>query len=97
MAMQANAAEGVQLNDVWQAIHQVAPDLNQLANEISWPLEHLLAINAYQGRTATYHFLGVDQVLDIFCAQDDYFALESIQWPDYELGERCPTMALRRL
>ncbi len=97
MAMQANAVEGVQLNNVWKAIHKVAPDLNQLADKISWPLEHLLAINAYRGRTATYHFLDVDQVLGIFCAENVSFALESVQWPDYELGDRCPTITLRKL
>jgi SAM-dependent methyltransferase len=97
MAMQPSASQGIQPRQVWNAIHQVAPDLDHLAERIGWPIEHLLAINAYRDRATSYHFLSIQQVLELFCTTQAGFEHESTHIPDYELGERCPTLVLRRL
>ncbi|MDZ7736194.1 MAG: class I SAM-dependent methyltransferase [Gammaproteobacteria bacterium] len=96
MAMQQDPAEGTRLKDVWDTIHGVAPDFNELASRTGWPLEHLLAINAYRDRTASYHFLTVVQIRELFCANPGGFSFKACRQPTYELGERCPTIVFRR-
>lgn len=93
MALQKNNTEGVALKMVWETLHQVAPDFERLAKEIDWPLEHLLAINAYRNSSSRYYFLTTDEVKDLF---DEGFTLENVHVPGYKLGERCPTVVFRR-
>jgi hypothetical protein len=96
MSLMESASEGVELGTIWRAIHAVAPDLQQLALRIGWPVEHMLAIYTYRGSTARYHFVTVDQVYDLFCGRPGGFKVHRLRVPSYELGERCPTIVLRR-
>jgi hypothetical protein len=96
MSLLDSAAEGVELGTVWQVIHGVAPDLERLAARIGWPVEHMLAIDAYRGSTARYHFVSVDQVSELFCGSPGGFEMRGLCVPVYELGDRCPTIVLRR-
>lgn len=97
MALHEDITQGVELERVWNAIHQVAPDFNRLAMQIGWPVEHLLAINAYRNCSSRYYFLDLDDVCHLFCESPGGFALEAVHVPTYELGEQCPTVVLRRL
>jgi hypothetical protein len=90
-----SATNGVELNQVWEAVHEVAPDLIALADRIGWASEQLLAINAYRECADRYYFPSVARVCDCFCGKAGGFRLESVNVPDYELGERCPTMVMR--
>lgn len=96
MAMQVRPEEGVQLSHVWEALHQVAPDFSQLATDIGWPLEHLLAINTYRECPSRYYFLTLTEVCRLFCEQPGGFQRDSIHEPTYPLGERCPLVFFRR-
>jgi hypothetical protein len=96
MALMESASEGVELGTVWRAIHRVSPDLERLASRIGWPVEHMLAINTYRESTARYHFVTVDEVSDLFCGNPGGFKVHRVHVPSYELGERCPTIVLRR-
>ncbi len=96
MALQEDVAEGVQMGHVWDAIHNVSPDLNRLASQIGWPIEHLLVINTYRNSKMRYHFLGIDEVRHLFCESPGGFEFEKLYVPEYALGERCPTIVLRR-
>lgn len=96
MALMESASEGVELGRVWRAIHAAAPDLEELALRIGWPVEHILAINTYREAAARYHFVTVDQVSDMFCCSPGGFEVLRLRMPSYELGERCPTIVLRR-
>lgn len=96
MALMESASEGVELGTVWRAIHAVAPDLERLALRIGWPVKHMLAINTYRGSTARYHFVTIDEVSDLFCGNPGGFEVHRLHVPSYELGERCPTIVLRR-
>jgi hypothetical protein len=96
MALMSSASEGVELGRVWRAIHAAAPNLEELALRIGWPVEHILAIHAYRESAARYHFVTVDQVSELFCASSGGFEVHSLDVPSYELGERCPTIVLRR-
>ena len=96
MALLESAAQGVELGTVWQTVHEVAPDLAALAQQIGWPVEHTLALNAYRGRESRYHFVTVEQVIEMFCHAPGGFEVLRLENPTYELGERCPTLILRR-
>lgn len=97
MAMQQDAYKGIAPHEVWSAVHDVAPDLEQLAERIEWPVEQMLALNAYRNRTLPYHFLGIDEVVALFCESGAGFELESHFQPTYELGDCCPTIVLKKI
>jgi hypothetical protein len=96
MALQECAATGVELRKVWCAIREIVFDLESLAEEIGWPIDHVLAMDIYRDSTARYSFVTVDQVYDLFCCNSGGFNLHSLYVPSYELGERCPTIVLQR-
>lgn len=96
MAMSRGAPPSVRLCDVWEAVNRVAPDLQALAHRIAWPLEHLLAIHTYRDQLTEYVFVNVEQIRKAFC-DPGAFELHRVDVPDYSLGERCPTVTLRRL
>jgi hypothetical protein len=96
MSLLESAGDGVELGTVWRALHEAAPDLEGLASRIGWPVEHMLAINTYRGSTDRFYFATVDQVADLFCGSPGGFEAHSLHVPSYELGERCPTIVLRR-
>jgi len=93
MALQESPESGVVLDAVWRTLHEAAGDWPGLAQRLSWNIEHLLAIDAYRGTQARYHFVAEAAVVEL--ASGD-FELASRHQPDYVLGERCPTLALRR-
>jgi len=96
MALQESAAEGVELGAIWRAIHDAAGDLERLAERIGWPVDHMLAINTYRASAGRYHFVTVDQVGELFGGAPGGFEVRRLCVPSYELGERCPTIVLRR-
>lgn len=96
MSLLESASDGVELGTIWRTIHAVAPDLVRLASTIGWPVEHMLAINAYRESTVRYHFVTVDEVSDLFCGSQRGFEVHRLHVASYELGEQCPTIVLRR-
>jgi len=96
MSLMGSAAEGVELETVWRAVARLTPRLEGLASRIGWPVEHMLAINAYRGSTARYCFVTVKQIRDLFCGSPGGFEVQRLHVPTYELGEQCPTVVLQR-
>jgi len=96
MSLMDDAAQGVELGEVWQALHNVAPDLTALASKIGWPPESMLAIQAYRGSRVRYYFVTVDQVRDMFCRSPGGFEVRRLCVPSYESGEQYPTIVLQR-
>ena len=96
MSLMNCAAEGVELGNLWRAIHEAAPDPERLASRIGWPTEHMLAINAYRDSASRYHFVTVDEVCDLFRGSPGGFEVGHLHVPSYDLGERCPTIVFRR-
>ena len=93
MALQPDAEVGVGVASVYATVRQAAPDLSVLAATLGWDLDHLLAIESYRESSTRYWFVTVDQVRDLFAGA---FDLETVHVPSYDLGERCPTVVLRR-
>jgi phenylacetate-CoA ligase len=96
MALQEDSTQGVPLGRVWDELHKTAPDLTVLAAKIGWPPENLLAINTYRDCASRYYFHSVAEVRQLFTENPGGFTLEGVNVPDYELGDRCPTVVFRR-
>lgn len=90
---------GVAVRSVWESLRRLAPDgWAALAKRLDWAEEHLEAIDAYENSEAVYHFAGIDRVIEMFIStRASAFELCSIRYPEYEMGDRCPVLALRRL
>lgn len=97
MAMQDAPEDGVAPHDVRERLFEVAGDWSALAERLGWPLEHLAAIDAYRHATARYYFVSESLVTEMLCGEEPLFECVSAETPDYELGERCPTVVYRRL
>jgi len=96
MAMQAALEEGVAPHDVRERLLEEAGDWPELADRLGWPLEHLAAIDAYRHATARYYFVTESLATGMLCEEKPHFECVSVETPDYELGERCPTAVYRR-
>jgi SAM-dependent methyltransferase len=96
MALQRSGEEGVAVHQVWQRLRDLARSWQELAERLGWPLEHLAAIDSYQGATNRYHFVTQEQVIDLFRSVAPEFRLTATVVPRYLLGERCPTVVFRR-
>ncbi len=97
MALHEDITQGIQLKQIWNAIHEVAPDFDRLATHIGWPIEHLMAINTYRNCPTRYYFIDLDDVCHLFCESPGGFTLDAVYVPTYELGEQCPTVVFRRI
>jgi hypothetical protein len=88
--------QGVKLADVWEAAHHLAPEGMALARHIGWPAEQRAALDAYRHCADRYYFPSVAQVRGAFCASPGGFECPEVHVPAYALGDRCPTLVLRR-
>lgn len=96
MALQESPAQGVELSSVWNALCGDWSDYERLARRIGWEQGHLSAIDSYRGSRNRYYFVTVGQVVDLFCVDPGGFETVAVEVPTYHLGERCPTVVLRR-
>jgi SAM-dependent methyltransferase len=88
MALWREPSVGVELRQVWDAVHRVAPDLTQLALHIGWRSEHLFAIDAYRDCSTRYYFFSLSDTRRLFCQDPGGFEIETTESPDYELGKQ---------
>lgn len=97
MALQESPSEGVALQTVWRRLRETADGWPALADRLAWPLEHLLAIDAYRESLARYHFVSAAQAKDLVCGGDGGpFRLQRTGIPSYLMGAQCPTMVFLR-
>jgi SAM-dependent methyltransferase len=96
MALQRDARAGVALARVWDVFERAVPDPEAAQAAIGWPVDRIRSMDAYRGAASRYHFVSVEQVRQLFCVDPGGFEVESLRIPGYELGERCPVLALRR-
>jgi SAM-dependent methyltransferase len=96
MSLHKNAEEGVALAQVYDTLIKAVPDLEKLALKIGWPVECILAIKWYEGRKHRYYWVTVEEAIDLFCGYPGGFQLHQLRTAPYELGQRCPTIALQR-
>jgi SAM-dependent methyltransferase len=97
MSMQTDPKEGVELGRVYDTLFTAVPDFERLAAKIGWPAERTAVIHNYRGLKSRFHLLTLEQTIDLFCADVGGFVVQRVMIPSYDLGQRCPTVALRRV
>jgi SAM-dependent methyltransferase len=93
MALQENSQTGVPLNHIWRTVHNTLGSLDRLADQFRWPRDEARTLEAYRGIETRYFFPTLAEQLEVFCKAG--FAISEIEMPAYELGQRCPRIALR--
>lgn len=92
MALHGSLDQGVKLADIWDAWHAAVAEPADLALRLNWPLPAVLTIDAYRRVATRYTFPTLAEARAAFI---DAFEETACWFPDYELGERCPTLAFR--
>jgi SAM-dependent methyltransferase len=97
-ALMPSPEAGVCLHDVWLKIRSQSNNgWEELANRLGWPLEKLSIIDSYYRSDARYHFVTLQQAIDVFTSvSSGSFVVDRIDYPKYEMGEQCPTLVLIR-
>jgi uncharacterized protein YbaR (Trm112 family)/SAM-dependent methyltransferase len=90
MALHGDLAAGTRMGDLWEAWEANVPDPEELMRSLDWPLEQLGPIinstRGYEGRTI---FPTVNELREALAPD-----FEQTAWhvPDYETGDRYPTL-----
>ncbi len=87
MALQPSLASGVCLNSIWQTWDNAQINPETLAAELGWPIDEINTINHHAGKKLNFTF---PTLQEIRLSAKPYFSEVSCNFPDYELGERCP-------
>lgn len=95
LSLQNDAKEGVEFGEVYSKLMKEIPDMEKLAAMMGWPMGSTLTINSYKDLKYKYHFLTLQQTIDLFCLDPGGFHVQQLRTFSYELGQRCPTIALR--
>jgi SAM-dependent methyltransferase len=93
MSLHGDIEQGVKLADIWDAWYRNIPAPETLARMTGWPREAIATIDAYRGVDTRYIFPTLGEALKAF--GPDFEVVETVL-PSYELGERCPIVALCR-
>jgi len=96
MALQTSADEGVVIGKAYDAIWSV-PRLDEVLARLGWSPEHMTLIEECRGITSQWHVLTLRETLDMFCLHPGGFRVQEVRTPSYDLGERCPTVALAKI
>lgn len=96
MSVSESSETGVELRKVWSIFDRAVPDPMGLAGKLGWPVEHMLAIDAYRDSPTRYYFVTLDEVCAIFSGNPGGFQVQSVRVPPYEFGAQCPTIVMRR-
>jgi ubiquinone/menaquinone biosynthesis C-methylase UbiE len=92
MALQEDLEEGVSMKEVWQNWEQSIPNPNTLFEILNWPKALESTITMYQNSTAYYTFPTLTELRQIM---SPWFREVTCYFPQYELGDRCPTLIYR--
>ncbi len=83
----SNPSEGVRLDDIWQAWHDMGFDSEITARESGWPKDVQATINSYCGASAQYSFPSRKEISQIFSGT---FIRDVWYYGNYELSQCCP-------
>jgi len=93
MAMHRADRVAVSASEVWDAWHARVPDPGSLARRCGWPQETFGNMERWRGLDLRFPFPTLSEVRDM---TRRHFDLVDCRHPDYELGDRCPMLVLRR-
>ena len=95
-ALQENKRDGVNLHNVWTAVHEITPDLGTLASKMNRPVKHAEVLNTYKESDKKYYLISLTDVIDLFTKSPGGFKVKKVDKTSYRLGERCPTVTFER-
>ena len=88
MTLQNDLNVGVCLNDVWNVWNEDSHHYMSLMKNLSWKEEVINTITVYQNNPTYYTFPTVEELRAVF---KPYFLETAIFFPEYHLGDRCPS------
>ena len=68
------------------------PEPEVLAERLNWPIETIHTIDVYRERDVCYTFPRLEELRR---ALSDHFSEVACVYPDYQMGDRCPTVGLK--
>ena len=77
------------VKDIHALFETTFPNRVELSKLTAWDLDVINTIDAYRGSETVYTFPTLEALKEV---ASPWFAIESISTPDYELGDRCPTL-----
>ena len=92
MALQPDSRRGVGLHDIWRACMDARPDSSALPQP-GWSRQAVDTIRFYRDKTARLYFPTLEEFRELLA---EVFVDIEVQFPDYELGDRCPIVTARR-
>jgi hypothetical protein len=93
MALQGEGTHGVELDHLWRVFSERALSVARFAERSSFPEAEVGTIEGYRGMPDRYSFSSEAEVV---AALESAFELVETWRPEYELGERCLHLTLRR-
>lgn len=91
MAIQGANPDGVVVSDIWKVWHSKGITDEQVASRNNWPIEVVGTINAYRDAGQVLTFPQQKKLRELLARRMN---IKSFQLPEYELGERCPIIAM---
>jgi SAM-dependent methyltransferase len=91
MSLHGSLDVGVRVGDVWEAWNAEGLEVEILSQRLNWPRAVIATIDAYRGVDTRYTFPTLEEVR---ASLADYFVELACHVPDYEIGERCPTLLM---
>lgn len=92
MSLQQSSQQGVKLHDIYSVWRAAAIDTSTLILQTGWSEEEIETIGLYQNKQNRFAFATLHEIIETF---KHHFRQESIYFPQYELGERCPIITFR--
>lgn len=92
MSLQQSSRQGIRLHDIYRAWNEAEIDKKLILSSTGWPREAIETIDLYENKLNSFAFATLSEVYETL---SDYFVRESVYFPEYELGERCPIIAFR--
>lgn len=93
MSLADASGASVAVSAIYKAFEAGFSSRSALAKVTGWPEAVIDTIDAYKGVPTRYSFPTLTKIREKF---QPYFHIETVKVGSYELGERCPTLTLRR-
>ncbi|MFM6993078.1 MAG: class I SAM-dependent methyltransferase, partial [Rhodoferax sp.] len=91
MALCSGPDQNVVVHRIVESFDSLFPDREALSRAHGWPVPVINTLEAYRNNDVLYTFFTL-AALERFASP--WFRIQGIQYPEYELAERCPTVTL---
>lgn len=89
MTLSKHPTYSVFVKDIHKLFDTTFPNRMKLSELTTWGLDVINTIDAYRGSETVYTFPTLEALKEV---ASPWFDIESISTPEYELGDRCPTL-----